>query len=136
MNDPELSAEAKAKLHGIETELEAKLRDVDEPRRDAMHDAQEAEQLRQLRAQRAAYEAPRPFTGPPPIAAEELANRFTYHAPTEGQPKLYETLRYQGLGFAKTIVDLTPPSREQSLALTALEEAVFWANAAIARRSS
>jgi len=30
----------------------------------------------------------------------------------------------------------TPESREQSLAITALEEAVMWANAAIARREA
>ena len=35
---------------------------------------------------------------------------------------------------ADEIVELTgPPSREQSLAITKLEEAMFWANAAIAR---
>ena len=35
--------------------------------------------------------------------------------------------------MAEEIVKHTPPSREQSLALTALEECVMWANAAIAR---
>ena len=63
----------------------------------------------------------------------DLVNRFTYHAPKEGQPKRYEDLRDYALGFAKHIVNQTPSSREQSLALTHLEEAVFWANAAIAR---
>jgi hypothetical protein len=28
---------------------------------------------------------------------------------------------------------MTPPSREQSIAITKLEEALFWTNAAIAR---
>jgi hypothetical protein len=32
------------------------------------------------------------------------------------------------------ILDLTPESREQSLAITHLEQATMWANAAIARR--
>ena len=37
------------------------------------------------------------------------------------------------LTFATMIVELTPPSREQSLALTKLSEASMHANAAIAR---
>jgi hypothetical protein len=34
---------------------------------------------------------------------------------------------------ADAVLDLVPPGREQSLAFTALEEAMFWANAGIAR---
>ena len=65
---------------------------------------------------------------------EELKIRFTYHAPKEGQPEIYETIRRTGLEFATLIKTTVPESREQSLAFTALEEAVFWANAGIARR--
>jgi len=64
----------------------------------------------------------------------DLVNRFTYHAPKEGQPKKYEDIREYALGLAKHVVSNTPASREQSLALTHIEEAVFWANAAIARK--
>lgn len=42
-------------------------------------------------------------------------------------------LRDAGHELAKLINDKTPASREQSLALTHLEDAVMWANAAIAR---
>jgi len=35
--------------------------------------------------------------------------------------------------LAIDIIQNTPPSREQSLAITHLEEAIFYANAAIAR---
>ncbi|MGP3782344.1 Acb2/Tad1 domain-containing protein [Paenibacillus sp. 1A_MP2] len=35
--------------------------------------------------------------------------------------------------MAELIDEQTPKSREQSLAMTNLEQAVFWANAAIAR---
>lgn len=66
---------------------------------------------------------------------EELKNRFTYHPPKEGQPALYETIRAAALSFATLINELTPESREQSLALTKIDEAVFHANAAIARNS-
>jgi hypothetical protein len=64
---------------------------------------------------------------------DSLDIRFTYHAPKEGQPQKYEQLRAVALSYAKLITELTPSSREQSLAITHLEEVVFWANAAIAR---
>ncbi len=63
----------------------------------------------------------------------ELKKRFTYHSPKEGQPERYQRIRDEAHGLAEIIVDNTPSSREQSLALTNLEQAVFWANAAIAR---
>jgi hypothetical protein len=63
----------------------------------------------------------------------DLANRFTSHAPKNGQQLKYAIVRGEALALAKTIVILTPNSREQSLALTKLEEVMFWSNAAIAR---
>jgi hypothetical protein len=65
----------------------------------------------------------------------ELKNRFTYHAPKEGQPKQYEDLRWRAYDFALFINALCPDSREKSLALTKIEEAVMWANASIARHA-
>lgn len=67
------------------------------------------------------------------LSEEQLANRFTYHAPKGDQALRYELIRDQAHNLAAFIVDKTPVSREQSLALTALEEAVMWANASIAR---
>lgn len=64
----------------------------------------------------------------------ELDLRFSYHEPKQGQPAKYQVLRAWALDFAALIVRTTPESREQSLAITKLEEAVMWANAAIARR--
>jgi len=64
---------------------------------------------------------------------EVLKNRFTYHPPKGDQTDRYQTLRAQGLDLATAIDTLCPPSREQSLALTKLEEAIMWANASIAR---
>ena len=58
---------------------------------------------------------------------------FAYHAPKDGQPELYGMIRKQAKEFALFIAEFTPQSREQSLALTNLEQAVMWANAAIAR---
>ena len=65
----------------------------------------------------------------------ELANRFTYHAPIEGQPQKYEKIRAMAHRIAVELAVMCPESRELSLAITKLEEAVFWANAAVARRS-
>lgn len=65
----------------------------------------------------------------------EIAKRFTYHAPKGGQPQLYEDLRARASTLARRIAMTSPQCREQSLAITKLEEAIFWANAAIARNS-
>lgn len=64
---------------------------------------------------------------------EQINNNFKYHAPKEGQSEKYEWLRENGKHFATLIDTLCPNSREKSLAITKLEEAVMWANAAIAR---
>jgi hypothetical protein len=65
--------------------------------------------------------------------ADRIERDFTYHAPKPGQPERYVQIREKAKEFALLIVDLTPQSREQSLALTQLEQSIFWANAAIAR---
>jgi hypothetical protein len=65
----------------------------------------------------------------------ELENRFTYHAPKEGQPAIYENIRNKAKELAELIDTVCPESREKALAMTELENAVFWANACIARRS-
>jgi hypothetical protein len=67
------------------------------------------------------------------LSAEDLKNRFSYHSPKGDQNARYEDLRSFARQLAERIVESTPESREQSLALTKLEEAIFWANAAIAR---
>lgn len=69
------------------------------------------------------------------IPDEDIERRFIYHPPREGQPEIYEAVRSQAKSYATWIVHHTPSSREQSHAITALEEAVFWANAAIARHA-
>jgi hypothetical protein len=63
----------------------------------------------------------------------EVTNNFTYHKPFGNQSERYETIRKAGLAMAQIILQTTPPSREQSVALTNLEQAVMWANAGIAR---
>jgi len=57
---------------------------------------------------------------------------FKYHAPKADQPARYEALRAAAKELAKLIETSCPPSREASLALTNLQQAVMWANASIA----
>lgn len=64
---------------------------------------------------------------------ETINKNFTYHPPKEDQPKRYQTLRDEAKELALLIDQSCPDSREKSLAFTKLEEAVFWANASIAR---
>lgn len=62
-----------------------------------------------------------------------IENNFAYHAPKAGQPKKYEELRDKAKELAFLVGELCPDSREKSLAMTKIEEAVMWANSAIAR---
>ena len=64
---------------------------------------------------------------------KKMANNFTYHAPKDGQADRYALLRDRAKSFAGLLSSQCPASRELSLAMTKLEEVVFWANAAIAR---
>lgn len=62
-----------------------------------------------------------------------LAHRFIYHPPNEKQIEKYKTIREQCACLAADLEMLCPESRELSLAITKLEEVVYWANASIAR---
>lgn len=64
---------------------------------------------------------------------DDLAHRFEYHAPDDHKRIRHEEVRSYILYVARAIDERTSPGREQSLAITKLEEAMFWANAAIAR---
>lgn len=61
-----------------------------------------------------------------------LDNTFKYHAPFGDQADRYERIRASGGFFAERLMTMCPPSRELSLAITAVEEAVMRANQAIA----
>jgi hypothetical protein len=63
---------------------------------------------------------------------EDLQNVFTYHAPFGNQAERYSRMRAAGLTLARTINTECPESREKSLAITAIQQAIQWANAAIA----
>lgn len=67
------------------------------------------------------------------MPTSDLESRFSYHPPKDDQPGRYQLIRAQGLSLAQIMDRSAPDSREKSLALTHLEQAVMWANAAIAR---
>lgn len=67
------------------------------------------------------------------MTEQDLQNRFTYHAPKGDQALRYEMIRDRAHRFAAFINEKCPDSREKSLAMTHLEDAVMWANASIAR---
>ena len=64
---------------------------------------------------------------------KNIDNNFRYHAQKEGQAEKYEEIRAQAKALAEKLISCCPPSRELSVAITELETAVMWANAAIAR---
>lgn len=64
----------------------------------------------------------------------DIVNRFMFHTPsTPERTHAHATVRGACAGLAAQIADLCPDGREQALAITKLEEVMFWANAAIAR---
>lgn len=66
------------------------------------------------------------------MTTDQINNIFTYHAPKDGQPAKYETLRENARQLAHAINELCPESREKSLAITNLQMSVMMANASIA----
>lgn len=67
------------------------------------------------------------------IGQEEIARRFTSHPCESWQIENMIAVRDAIRTAAEVVDGVSPDGREKSLAVTALEEAVFWANAAIAR---
>lgn len=69
------------------------------------------------------------------LTSDELAVRFHHHPPRDDETAdRHSQVRGVLFNAAEELVALTGPStREQALVITKLEEAMFWANAAIAR---
>lgn len=64
---------------------------------------------------------------------ERIERDFTYHKPTTPSIRKMNNLRDRARDLAHYIDGIVPDSREKSIAITNLEQAVMWANAAIAR---
>lgn len=70
------------------------------------------------------------------ITKEDVEQRFIFHPPDEEKAAKHARIRREIKATAETIVESVPEGREQSLAITKMEEAMFWANAGLARSGS
>lgn len=65
----------------------------------------------------------------------ELENRFQFHpANTEQRQRDHNSVRGACLMLSQQLDAILPAGREKALALTNLEQVMFWGNAAIARQ--
>ena len=67
------------------------------------------------------------------MSDDDLLRRINHHTPDEDGTARILLMRGHALHWALAIKASVPDGREQSLALTKLEEALMWANAGIAR---
>lgn len=64
----------------------------------------------------------------------DIKRRFTHHPPrNDADVHQHESVRLAMMEVALDVDEKMPPSREKSLAITKLEEAMMWANAGLAR---
>jgi hypothetical protein len=68
------------------------------------------------------------------LLQSDLNNRFNHHPPaTQKIGSQHQLIRQDCLELANSLNRICPDSREKSLAITKLEEVMFWANSALAR---
>jgi hypothetical protein len=68
------------------------------------------------------------------MSPEDIDNRFRFHPASPEKAKKHEFVRDLCKMTAHDLNDRLPEGREKSLAITHLEEVMYWANAAIARQ--
>lgn len=69
-----------------------------------------------------------------PSLVTRIENDFTYHKPPAEIGDVFVSIRNKAKELALMIAEKVPAGREQSSALTNLEQAVMHANAGIARQ--
>lgn len=69
------------------------------------------------------------------IGTEELINNFGYHRATAESAPKHALVRMKFLEVAIELDQILPDSRDKSLAFTKLQEAMHWANSAIAMQN-
>lgn len=69
------------------------------------------------------------------MTQEQIDNNYIYHEPKSElrQVERYQEIRNAFKSVAELLNEKCPESRELSVAFTNLEQAMFWANASIAR---
>ena len=68
------------------------------------------------------------------MSTADLETRFKHFPPTTPEDAdTHAAVRAELFESARFLDDLLPDGREKALVLTKLEEAMFWANAALAR---
>lgn len=63
---------------------------------------------------------------------DAVLDRFAFHPATEVTGPIHDEIRREFAAQAEVVLRLAPPGRHQNLALTALQEAMMWCNAAVA----
>ena len=71
---------------------------------------------------------------PGTVAKRIVAIRFDHHAPNITRAAQHERMRAAFKRAVNYVLAHAPDTRERALAVTKLEEAMFWANACIARQ--
>lgn len=66
------------------------------------------------------------------LGSDELERRLGYHRQGPATAPFFELNRALALSVAEVWDQVLPPGREAALALTALQDALMWANAAVA----
>ena len=66
------------------------------------------------------------------LARRDVNERFRFHPATSATGPKHEEIRDKHRELALWVLANLPDSRERSLALTALQEAMMWANAGVA----
>jgi hypothetical protein len=68
------------------------------------------------------------------MQSEDIVHRFAFHAsPTQEKRDEHTSVRQACRRLADELNERLPEGREKALAVTKLEEVMFWANAAVAR---
>ena len=65
-----------------------------------------------------------------------ISDNYVSHKLDEEGQRRCNAIRNQALMLATDVMSMVPDGRERALALTKIEEAMFWANAGIARISN
>lgn len=99
----------------------------------ALTSEEEEALIQRIKATDKATEDPRRPYKPTPEALQRLENSLSFFPVRDEETCRFNLLRLRAKDFGVAILEGTPASREQSLALTELENCLMWAKAAICR---